>query len=248
MAEPAHPATYPPLDQPKPVAEGLWIVDSGPLRVLGLPLPVRMTVLRLRDGGLWLHSPTRHTAALQRALQEIGPIRHLVAPNVAHWSFLQAWQRHCPEARIWAAPELRRRRAVRKSRLRLDHDLAGAPPPPWAGEIEQRVVPGAGGFREVAFFHQPSRSLLLTDLVQKLEPGKLPPLVRPLARLAGVTAPEGGTPAHLRALLRLRRREAAEAARQVLAWQPERVIFAHGAWFERDGTAALQRALSWLLR
>ncbi|MFC7608572.1 DUF4336 domain-containing protein [Teichococcus aestuarii] len=137
---------------------------------------------------------------------------------------------------------------MRKSRLRLDHDLAGAAPEPWAGEIEQRVVPGAGGFREVAFFHQPSRSLLLTDLVQNLEPGKLPPLVRPLARLAGVTAPEGGTPAYLRALLRLRRRDAAEAARQMLAWQPERVIFAHGAWFELDGTAALRRALSWLLR
>lgn len=25
-------ATYPPLDLLKPVAEGLWIVDSGPLR------------------------------------------------------------------------------------------------------------------------------------------------------------------------------------------------------------------------
>ena len=26
--------TYPPLDVPKPVADGIWIVDSGPLRVL----------------------------------------------------------------------------------------------------------------------------------------------------------------------------------------------------------------------
>ena len=28
---------YPPLDAPKPVADGVWIVDSGPQRVLGLP-------------------------------------------------------------------------------------------------------------------------------------------------------------------------------------------------------------------
>jgi len=28
--------TYPPLDVPKPVADGVRIVDSGPLRVIGL--------------------------------------------------------------------------------------------------------------------------------------------------------------------------------------------------------------------
>lgn len=245
---PAHSATYPPLDQPKPVAEDIWIVDSGPLHVLGLALPVRMTVIRLRDGGLWLHSPTRHTEALQHALQALGPVRHLVAPNIAHWSFLREWQRHCPEATLWAAPELRRRRAVGRAGLRLDHDLTGATPAPWEGEVSQRIIPGAGGFREVAFFHRPSRSLVLTDLVQNLEPEKLPRPVRPLARLVGVAAPRGATPAYLRALLRLRRRDAAEAIRQVVAWQPERLIFAHGAWFERNGTAALQRAFAWLLR
>src|SRR5215212_533607 len=30
--------TYPPLDVLKPVADGLWVVDSGPLRVFGLTL------------------------------------------------------------------------------------------------------------------------------------------------------------------------------------------------------------------
>ena len=45
------PSTYPPLDTLKPVADGVWIVDSGPLRVFGgIPLPVRMAVVRLRGG------------------------------------------------------------------------------------------------------------------------------------------------------------------------------------------------------
>jgi hypothetical protein len=35
--------TYPPLDVLKPVTEGVWIVDSGPLHVFGLTLPIRMT-------------------------------------------------------------------------------------------------------------------------------------------------------------------------------------------------------------
>src|SRR3954470_1958886 len=65
---------YPPLDVPKPIADGVWVVDSGPMEVFGIPLPIRMTVLRLADGGLWLHSPTRLTPALAAALQALGPI------------------------------------------------------------------------------------------------------------------------------------------------------------------------------
>ena len=77
-------STYPPLDVLKPVAADLWIVDSGPLKVLGMPLPLRMTVIRLGNGDIWIHSPTRYDEALHRAIATLGPIRHLVAPNVAH--------------------------------------------------------------------------------------------------------------------------------------------------------------------
>jgi hypothetical protein len=239
--------TYPPLDVPKLVAEGVWIVDSGPIRVLGMPLPVRMTVIRLKSGDLWLHSPTRFSASLKRDLDGLGRIRHLVAPNVAHWTFLQDWQRACPDAETWAAPALRDRAAVKKSGLRLDHDLGDAAPTAWADEIEQSVLPGGAGFREVLFFHKPSRTLVLTDLVVNLEAEKLPWGLRPAARLVGVLAPDGKAPVYLRLIIRLRRREAAAAAARLLERRPERVIFSHGRWFERDGSAALRRSLAWLL-
>ena len=58
-------ATYPPLDTLKPVADGLWIVDSGPMQVAGAPLPVRMTVAKLTNGDVWLHSPTRFIRSLR---------------------------------------------------------------------------------------------------------------------------------------------------------------------------------------
>jgi len=51
----------------------------------------------------------------------------------------------------------------------------------------------------------------------------------------------------LRLLIDLRRRAAADAARRMLALRPERVIFAHGRWFERDATASLRRSLAWLV-
>lgn len=239
--------TYPPLDTLKPVAEGVWIVDSGPIRILGMPLPVRMTVVRLASGAMWLHSPTRYDEALRREIARIGPIEHLVAPNIAHWTFVKEWQRHCPEALTWAAPNLRERAQVRKAGLKIDRDLAEGQPDAWAGEIGQAIVPGGAGFREVAFFHHPTRTLVLTDLVVNLEPDKLPLPARLFGRATGVLAPNGRAPAYLRLIVRMKRREAAEVARRLVAWEPERVIFSHGRWFEQDGTARLRRSLAWLI-
>jgi uncharacterized protein DUF4336 len=238
----AHQATYPPLDVLKPVASDLWVVDSGPLMVARIPLPIRMVVIRLHDGML-LHSPTRYDRNLREAITALGPIRHLVAPSFAHWTFMREWVAACPEATTWAAPGLRERRQVRRAGLRLDRDLDE---PAW-GDIEQCVIPGGGGFREVALLHRPSGTALLTDLVQNLEPEKLPVFARPLAHLLGVVAPNGRAPLHLRALVRLRRRDAIAAISRVLAWEPERVIFAHGRWFERDGAAELRRSFRWLV-
>ena len=239
-------ATYPPLDVLKPIAENLWIVDSGPLSAFGMSLPVRMTVIRLANGDLWLHSPTRFDGNLRAELERHGRIRHLMAPNIAHWTFVRDWQQRCPDALTWAAPGLRERGQVKKSGVRLDRDLGEMSPPEWAGKMEHALVPGGGGFREIDFFHRPSRTLVLTDIVVNLEPEKLSMLMRIFARLSGVLAPNGKAPLYLRLVIRARRAEAAAAASRMLAWAPERVIFTHGRWFERDGATALCRSLAWL--
>lgn len=240
-------AAYPPLDVLKPVADGIWIVDSGPLHFMGLALPVRMTVVRLRSGDLWLHSPTRFRPELKAAIEALGPIRHLVAPNAAHWTFLRDWQAQCPEALTWAAPGLRKRPQVRKSGLRVDRDVPQETPAEWASDFELAVVPGAMGFREVTVFHHLSKTLILTDLVVNLEPERLPFATRMFARITGTLAPDGRAPAYLRLIVRGRRKDAAQAMERLLALAPERVIFAHGRWFEHDGATALRRSMRWLL-
>ena len=240
-------AGYPPLDTVKPIAEDIFIVDSLLPVMPGLMLPVRMTVIRLPGGDLLLHSPTRFDQALRHELDGLGRIRHLVAPNVAHWMFLKDWQSACPDATSWAAPGLRDRRQLRRRGVRLDHELGAVAPIEWGGAVALHTVPGGLGFREVALFHRPSRTLVLTDLVLNLESSKLPRLLRPLARLSGATAPDGMPPPYLRAAIKLRRRAAAAAARILIALRPDRVVFAHGRWFDTDGAAALARSLRWLL-
>jgi len=242
-----HVITYPPTDVPKQVDEDIWIVDSGPIRVAGLHLPVRMTVIRLGDGGLLLHSPTRFSAALLKSLQDIGPIQHLLAPSMAHWQFIADWQRACPKATIWAAPGLAQRRQVRSSPLRIDRELAPGLAQPWGDAVEVTYVPGGAGFCEAALFHRPSRTLILTDLIINLEASKLPLVERTGARLVGSLAPRGKAPLHLRLVVGMRRAEAKKAARRLLNLAPDKVVFAHGAWFQRNGTPRLRSAFGWLL-
>ena len=238
---------YPPFDVPKPVAADLWVVDARPIRAMGIPMPVRMTVVRLPGGDLWLHSPTRCNDGIVQALAQLGPVRHLVAPSLGHWTFLAGWQARFPEAVAWAVPTLRRRPQVRASRVRLDRDLDAEAPPDWSGTLRQEIVPGLGGFREAVFLHEPSRTLILTDLISNIEVDRVPAVTRIYARLSGTRAPHGSTPHYLRLSLRLRRQAAAGAVLRVLAWQPERVIFAHGRWFKRDGTRRLAGAFAWLI-
>lgn len=246
----AQDGTYPPLDAPKPLAENVWVVDSGPQRVLRQPFPIRMTVLRLADGGLFLHSPTRHTPALAAALTALGPVRHLVAPGTAHWSHVSPWRKAFPEALVWAPPGVADRARAQDVDLGLTRVLGGAAvgamAPDWDAEVAQTLF-SAPGFVEIAFHHHASRSLILTDLIQAMEADRLPLTTRLLARAVGSTTPEGTTPAHLRLLLGRRRDANRAAAQQLLALRPERVIFAHGTFYATDGEARLRRALAWLL-
>lgn len=241
-----HEISYPPLNTPKAVADGVWIVDAAPIHAGGIPLPIRMTVLRLAGGELLLHSPIPYRPDLQRDLEALGRIGHLVAPSVGHWMFLRDWQGACPNAITWAVPGLEDRGQVRRSGVRIDAALTDRPPRAWAGEIDQVLVEGPV-FKEVCLFHRPTRTLLLTDLVINLEADLLPLGARSLARVLGIVAPDGKAPLYLRLLLGLNHREATRAARRLVAFDPDRVIFTHGQWFNRDAASQLRRSLAWLL-
>ena len=238
-------ATYPPLDIPKAVAEGVWIIDSGPINAMGLKLPLRMTIFRLRNGDLLLHSPTPFSAEMAKAVEALGRVQHLIAPNIAHWTFLADWQRAYPDATTWAAPGLRDRAQVRASSVRFDAELGETAPTEWADTLSQGIVQGGAGFNEVWFFHRKTRTLVLVDLIENLDPGKLPPIARLLMQASAAT--RGTTARYLRLPVRLGGAGAKKAVQAIVALEPDRVIFAHGSPFDRDGAAELKRAFKWLV-
>ena len=95
---------YEPLNEYKPVGPDIGIVD-GPLEYLTvvgvrLPLPfsTRMTVVRLKNGDLFLHSPIAFDTTLAGRLQSMGTIRHLVSPNQFHYAHMGEWSEVFPDA------------------------------------------------------------------------------------------------------------------------------------------------------
>ena len=126
-------------------------------------------------------------------------------------------------------------------------ELGETSPEDWAGQIDQAVFRGRRGFAEIAFFHRATATLILADLIQALEPARLPLATRLFAHATGATL--GETPAPMRWLLGGADRAANRAAAErLVAWKPQRVIFAHGTWFQDDAQARLERGLAWLLR
>lgn len=195
----------------KPLAPDIGVVD-GPFEyfaVAGVRMPIpfttRMTVVRLADGGLFLHSPIAFDEKLAAELTRIGPVRHLVSPNQWHYAHVGEWQRAFPEAIVWGSHAAERRARARHIPVRFTRYLEPAPPSEWSGEIEQAVMPG-GIFGETIFFHRSSASLILTDTIINLERSKVDQPWFGVARLTGMTAPGGGLFFGLRLPLLFRRR------------------------------------------
>lgn len=235
------PTGYEPLYTLKPVARDVWIVDGGWIRFYGLTFPTRMTVIRLRDGGLWVHSPVADEDGLTDAVAGLGPVRHLIAPNWIHYAWIPAWQSRFGEALTWGSPGVVTRAAGRGVKLHVDQELGDTPPEAWRGEIDQRLA-DSGIHREVVFFHNASRTLVLTDLIMNFEPAKLPWWMRPIVRLGGIRDPDGRIPRDIAASFRRRPGHLRDLARTMIGWAPERVILAHGRWYDQDGTTELRRA------
>jgi hypothetical protein len=239
---------YAPLNRLKPVAKNVWIADGPEIgfKALGmtLPFPTRVTVIRLRDGGLFVHSPIAPDAGLLAQLEALGPVAHLIAPSLIHYWWIPDWAARFPAARVHAVPGLAKKA---KRPLRIDAVLGEGPPPAWAGEIEQMLVSG-DGFREVEFFHRPSATLVLTDLIENFEPARVKNRwLRWLVKAAHAADPHGSAPYDMRLALGRHRARLRDAVWRMLALRPERVILAHGRWYERDGAAELARACAWAL-
>lgn len=223
----------------RPLDRGLWVAEQ-PLRFAGLEIGARMTVVRLRGGELLLHSPIRPTAELVGQVRALGPIAALVCPNRFHHLFAAEWMEACPDAALFVAPGLERKRPD----LRIAGILSEIPDARWSDALEQVVIQGLPLTNEVVFFHPASRTLIATDLAFNIGPDH-PALTRWVFRFAG--AYRRLAPTTLERILVRDRARFRRSLERILEWPFERVIVAHGAVLETGGRRELARGFSWVL-
>lgn len=242
-------SAYEPLNTLKPIAPDVWIVDGPVIEmsygVLRLPFTTRMTLIKLSDGGLWAHSPTPLTPDLRAQIDALGEMRALIAPNKIHYWWLPEWSAAYPDARTYAAPRVRERARDRFDKF--DVELGPAAQPEWLGEIEHVLAPGAF-MTEAEFFHVPSRTLVLTDMIENFERERVScAWLRLAMRAAGVLDPNGSMPRDLRLTFRRRKSELRDVVQLMLDWSPARVLLAHGRCYDENADSELKRAFAWVL-
>lgn len=222
----------------------LWLFDGPAVTgAAGFRFPTRMAVVRLpNDQGMWIWSPVALTKDMRRVVDDLGPVRHLVAPNSLHHTFLSEWAAAYTDARVHAAPGLREDVA----RTAIHATLGDEADPAWAGAIDQVIVRGNRITTEVVFFHAASATVLVTDLIQQIPQDWYSGWRSVVARLDLMTSDAPSVPRKFR-LAMTDRAAARDSVQRIQQWRAERLVMAHGTPLETDGKAALAQAFRWLI-
>ena len=221
------------------LARGIWIAER-PQRFYWLEVGARMTVIRLADVSLLLHSPLELDPELRRELDSIGRVRFAVAPNRFHHLYAGQVAKAYPGARLWAAPGVERKRPD----LEIAGVLGDEAPAEWRDEVDQVFFGGRPFENEVVFLHRASRTLILCDLAFNFGPTAAP-FTRLLMRL--LRGYDRFGPSSLDRILIRDRRAARDSLDRILAWDFDRVVVAHGDVLERGGRDAMRAGYAGLL-
>ena len=227
------------------VADDIWIAEGEVVDFHGFPYPTRSVIVRLAGRDLWVWSPIGLSPALKDEIARLGVPRHLVSPNKIHHLFLAEWYAAYPEALLWAPQSTITKRAD----LTFQSPLEDAPPRAWDQAFDQIWFNGSPFMDEVVFFHHASRTAILADLSENFSEAFLRAnwagWQRPIARLWGIVEGRGYAPLEWR-LSFFKRRATRQARDRMLAWDPVRVIMAHGTWQRSEGRRFLEKSFSWL--
>ena len=165
------------------VPDKIWTFDQK-FGILNVQVPLRMTVIKLEEGGLFVYDPIAATPELLgmvKALEtEHGPVKHIVLGSVAleHKVYAGVFAQKFPKARVWVQPgqyAFPQNLPVpllgfptRRTKVIPDPGKGEEIPDDWR-EFEFRtlgpLISKDGAFGETVFFHKPTKTLLVTDTV-----------------------------------------------------------------------------------
>jgi len=218
----------------KAVAANIWTAKQ-PLKYMGLNVGTRMTVIRMGNQKLTVISPIELTEALKAELSGLGMVEHIIAPNLYHYLYAESFKTCYPNATLWATEGLKEK----KPDLPIDKVIQPDGSELWQeldltffGGLKTLGVNGFDSFNEWVFFHEASRTLILTDAAFHYD-ASFPFVERLGARVLGCY--EVLSPSVLERVATKDKKPLKAAVERVLKWDFDRVIVAHGSVVERGG-------------
>jgi hypothetical protein len=216
------------------IDEEIWVAEQ-PLRYLGLSVGTRMTVIRLANRELAVISPIQASDDLMSQLSQLGIVKHIIAPNLYHYLFAANFKSLYPQATFWAASGLE----VKKPELSIDQIIKSDADRLWNGIefifFDGFRTLGFSGFdslNECVFFHSASHTLILTDTAFHFDES-FPVLTQFATRVLG--GYKRLSPLVLEQIATIDKEGVRKSVEQVLNWNFERVIMAHGSIVEQNG-------------
>jgi hypothetical protein len=175
------------------IKDTIWTFDQLQ-GIFYVVVPIRMTVIKLKKGGLLVYAPVAPTGECTRLLNELvtkhGDIKYIILPTISgieHKVFVGPFARRFPHAQIFVAP------GQWSFPLNLPLSWLGLPgkrtrilpensqEAPFAEDFDYAILGpidlGLGKFAEVAFFHKRSHTLLVTDTIVSV-PAEPPAIVQ----------------------------------------------------------------------
>lgn len=226
----------------KEISNNLWIFDGSSVTFMLLPFTTRMTIVKLSDATLWVHSPIELTAELKAQVDSMGEVQYLIAPNHLHHLFLKEWQDTYPNAQTYGTREVIKKR----NDLNFTSELASDNSYPWSNDIDTLLFTGSPLMEESIFLHQESKSLIVTDLIENFPSTDFTRTQCIFAKFTGILAPNGKTPIDWRMSFLFHKKEARKHYLQMAQWQPQRIIMAHGEIVDNKAMTFLNKSFSWL--
>jgi hypothetical protein len=216
----------------------IWIAQQAQ-RYLGVELATRMTAIRIADC-LFVHSPIRPTPDLRAELDAIAPVAFVVAPNRFHHLYVPEFCRIWPDARLFCAPGLEKKRPGLPPHTNLDDRSEAG----WAEHIDQIFFRAFPPLNEVQFFHRQSHTLIVSDLLFNIRRVDSWWSKVALALDGGLDVP--AVPRSFKLYLRFRKAECRALVDRILQWDFDRIVMAHGAPIATDARCAFEHAWSFV--
>lgn len=158
----------------------LWTFDQK-FGILNVQVPLRMTMIKMKDGGLFVYNAIAATQECLELMREIeaqhGAVRHITVGSVAleHKAYAGVLAQKFPQAQVWLQT------GQYSFPVDLPNSFLGYPkerthnmpasieeaPADWQKEFDLAtlgpIISRDGAFGETVFFHKPTETLLVTD-------------------------------------------------------------------------------------